>query len=340
MLSVRKIEIFKAIVEEFIQTAEPVGSKTLLEKYHLTYSSATIRNEMMELEELGLLEKTHTSSGRVPSIKGYKFYVEHLMESKIDEEMESALQVVFKDTRLDMDEVIKRSCDILSQMTNLASGVLGPDARVQCLEHIKLFPINDHSAVAVFITDHGHTENHTFNFEDSLSLEDIQNCCQILNDRLKGTQIGDVVAKMQLLRPILAITVKRHEMLFQAFVNAFIRFATDSVYFSGQNNMLYQPEFADIEKLKILMSMLDDQSVWRKIASNSNELVLNTGVKSQLVWMDDVAVITSKFKVNESEEGQLMVVGPSRMDYDRIVALLEYVSQSIEKMYGKGGRYE
>lgn len=336
MLTQRRLEIFKSIVDEFIQTAEPVGSKTLMEKYQLPYSSATIRNDMMILEDLGYLEKTHTSSGRIPSTKGYQFYCEHLLEKKVDNSMEYAIANIFSKKTMNVDDAIKESCNILSQMTNLATGVLGPDASTQCLEHIKLFPIDSKMAVCVFITNSGHTENRTFNFENDVSIEDIQNCCQILNDRLQGTRIIDVVDKMQSLKPILAQSVKRHEMLFNAFVGAFVKFASENVYFSGTNNMLYQPEFADIEKLKSLMKMLDDNSLWRQIGTNSNELAVKTSKGSELVWMDDVAVISSKFKVNDLEEGQLMVVGPSRMDYDRIVGLLEYVSESIENLYGNG----
>ena len=141
MLSSRKIEILKAIVESFIASAEPVGSKTLMETFNLSYSSATIRNEMLELENLGYLEKTHTSSGRVPSTLGYRYYVEHLMVDRMEPSLEYALQEVFFDRQLNIEEVIKRSCDILAQMTNLTSMVLGPDASTQTLEHINLFPV-------------------------------------------------------------------------------------------------------------------------------------------------------------------------------------------------------
>ncbi len=336
MLTQRRIEIFKAIVDEFISTAEPVGSKTLMEKYHLPYSSATIRNDMVILEELGFLEKTHTSSGRVPSTKGYRFYCEHLLENYVDDEEQFQLQEVFNHRQLNKDEAIRKSCEILSQMTNLTAGVLGPDASLHRLEYIKVFPINEASAVIIFITNSGHTENRTFHFDEEVLLDDISSCCQILNDRLKGTLIKDVVEKMQSLKPVLANHVKRHEQLFQAFMNAFVKFASESVYFSGTQNMLYQPEFSDIEKLKGLMKMLDDTTLWRNINSQATEVATRTNSRSSLAWKDDVAVISSKFYLNDAEEGQLMVVGPSRMDYDKIISLLEYVSMTIEKFYGKG----
>lgn len=338
MLTPRRIEIFKAIVDEFVSTAEPVGSKTLMEKYNLPYSSATIRNDMVVLEEMGYLEKTHTSSGRVPSTKGYRFYCEHLLDDHIDDQTQFQLQQVFTSKQLNMEDAIKQSCEILSQMTNLTSGVLGPNAAKQHLEHIRVFPINDRSAVVVFITDAGHTENRTFTFDDEVSVEDISNCCQILNDRLKGTCIEDVVEKMQSLKPVLASHVHRHEQLFAAFMNAFVKFASENVYFSGTQNILYQPEFADIEKLRGLMSMLEDSSLWRNIDVNANEVAIRTNQRSQLVWKDDVAVVTSKFVLSNQEEGQLMIVGPSRMDYDKIVSLLEYISATIERFYGKGGQ--
>lgn len=340
LLTPRKIEILKAIVEEFIATAEPVGSKTLLEKYSLPYSSATIRNDMLELEEAGLLEKTHTSSGRIPSTQGYRFYVEHLMVQKMDDRLELALREVFSDREMRIDEVIKRSCDILSQMTQLTAVVLGPEGSDQTLEHINLFPIDEHSAVAVFITNHGHTESRLFKFTEEITVEELQNCCSILNERLSGTKLLDVVEKMKLIKPILAQSVKRYESVFQAFFNAFMKFANDNFYFSGSSNMLNQPEFADITKLKQLMGMLEDSSLWRTIGQRAGDLNLIRSDHSKLVWMDDVAVITNTFTINESESGQLMVVGPSRMEYDRIVALMDFMSEAIEKIYGTGGRHD
>ncbi|MBQ4251793.1 MAG: heat-inducible transcription repressor HrcA, partial [Erysipelotrichaceae bacterium] len=221
MLTERRKQIFKAIVEEFIKTAEPVGSKTLVEKYDMPYSSATIRNEMNYLETVGLLEKTHTSSGRIPSTKGYRYYVENLMSQETNSQEKYEIQIVVAINNVPMDDVIQRSCDILSNMTNLTSVVLGPDANKQRLAHIKLFPLDSNSCVAVFITDQGHTENKTFRYEDDITMEDISNCTEILNDRLVGTPINEVVEKLNEIKPILAHSVRRHEALFNAFMQAF-----------------------------------------------------------------------------------------------------------------------
>ena len=334
MLTPRQELILKAIVEEFIKSAEPVGSKLLVEKYNLDYSSATIRNEMNYLESIDLLEKTHTSSGRVPSTKGYRYYVEHLMDKEVLQEDKYEIQALL-DNNVPIEDVIQRSCEILSNMTNLTSVVLGPDANKQTLAHIKLFPLDNNSAVAVFITDQGHTENKTFRFEDQITIEDIQTCTNILNDRLVGTPISDIVEKMNELKPILAHSVKRHEALFNAFMQAFVKFASENVYYSGASNMLYQPEFADIEKMRSIMKMLEDSKLWRSLGNNDNRLKLTTtDDKNQLVWFDDMAVVSSTFRVGD-EEGKLMVVGPSRMDYNRIVSVLDFAAEFIEKQFSK-----
>lgn len=331
MLTARQESLLKAIVEEFIKTAEPVGSKTLVERYGLNYSSATIRNEMNYLEQQGLLEKTHTSSGRIPSTEGYRYYVEHMLSHSLEEEEKHQIQSYYRNMAL--DDVIQTSCEVLSNMTNLTSLVLGPDANKQTLAHIKLFPLDDTSAVAVFITDQGHTENKTFHFEDKVSVEDIQNCTTILNDRLSGTPINEIVEKMNEIKPILAHAVKRHEALFNAFMQAFIKFASDNVYYSGASNMLYQPEFADLEKMKELMKMLEDSSTWRQLENSGNAVKITAAEgDGELVWLNDMAVVSRHFDLG-NEEGRLMVVGPSRMNYNRIVSILDFTTSYIENQF-------
>lgn len=333
-LTERQIKVFKTIVEEFTRTAEPVGSKALLELLDFNCSSATLRNEMATLEEMGLLEKTHTSSGRIPSSSGYRYYVDHLMTKHIRPELMTSLQSVFDQRHVSMEEVVKQSCDILSQMTNLTTVALGPDARYQTLQHISMIPLNEKSAVAIFVTNHGHTENKIFQFEEEVSMHDLTTCCDLLNERLIGVPLNEVVDQLKAIEPLLAANVQRHEMLFEAFVNAFIRFASDQVYYSGRSNMLYQPEFADIEKLKRMMHLLENSSLWRQIATSNQGMSIRIGNDNhQILDTDEVSVVASKFKVGGDEEAQLMVVGPTRMPYNEVVALMEYMSRRIEEMF-------
>ncbi len=336
MLTPRRIEIFKAIVDEYIRTAEPVGSKTLQQKYKLPYSSATIRNDMQILEEMGYLEKTHTSSGRIPSTQGYKFYCENMLDSSsIDKKMEVAIRDAFDASALNIDDAVRVSCNIMSEMTNLTAGAIGPDSSSQRLAHIKLLPLDERNAVCVFVTDTGHTETKNFRFETDISVKDIESCTDLINSKLRGVPISELPERMEELKPSFNILIQQHEVLFTAFVQAFIKFASENVYFSGKDKMLYQPEFEDINKLKELMNLLNDSSVWRSVHENENAVAIRTNKGAELTWFNDVAVVKSSFKVNENESGQLMVVGPSRMNYDKIVSMIEYAAQMIEKMYKK-----
>lgn len=337
MLTPRRIEIFKAIVDEYIKTAEPVGSKALQQQFQLPYSSATIRNDMQELEEMGYLEKTHTSSGRVPSTAGYKFYCENLLDdAHIDSKMEVAIREAFEASNLNVEEAVRNSCEILSEMTNMTTGALGPDSSEMCLEHIKLFPLDDRNAICVFITNTGHTETKNFHFDESVSLKDIENCTEILNEKLKNTPINELVERLEEIKPDLCQVVERHELLFAAFVKAFVKFASENVYFSGKDKMLYQPEFEDINKLKQLMIMLDDTTIWKHMTGDPNAMAVTTK-GAELTWINDLAIVRQKFHVNDEETGEFMVVGPSRMNYDKIVAMVEYAAKMIEKMYSEGG---
>lgn len=341
MLTQRKIEIFKAIVQEFIETAEPVGSKLLMDKYNINYSSATIRNEMSDLEKLGLIEKTHTSSGRVPSSKGYRFYVEHFMEDELNEGIENVITQIFADRKLGVEEAIKQSVNILTQMTRLTSMVLGPSSNSETLKSVQLIPVTETSAMAIFVTEGGHAEHRIFNFEHPVPIEEMESCTTILNARLIGTPLSDVVIKMESIKPLLSQRMVQYEVLFEAFVNAFMKFAQEEVYYSGRNNMLYQPEFSSVEKIRHMTHLLENSQLWQEMSSSHENLKLRKGEHSELMWIDDMAVVSSSFYLeNDEEEHRLMVVGPSRMEYGRVVSLVEFVTAMIEDVYGKGGSNE
>lgn len=336
VLSERRLEIFKAIVFDFIRNAEPLGSKTLIDRYNLNYSSATVRNEMMALEELGLLEKMHTSSGRVPSIKGYQFYTQYLMEENQEHDrLKNSLQMIFSNRKASVEETLIQSVDILSQMTNLTSGVLGPEAQSQRLEEIKVVVLEKDRALVIFQTNEGHRESKVFDLEEPLSMDDLTRYVGILNERLVETPINQVIEKMESIRPILQENIMRYESLFEAFSQAFLRFASDKMYFSGKNNLLNQPEFSDISKLRELLKMLEDSSLWHEICMGKGDNRLKTGEHSETVWIDDMAVVTSNINIKGdiNESHQLVVVGPSRMEYSKVVSLVEYISKMIEEVY-------
>lgn len=330
----RRDKILKLIVDHFIKTAQPVGSKTLIEEYNIPFSSATIRNEMQLLEQEGYLEKTHTSSGRVPSSKGYRYYIDHLRKQEVDEDLKCQLQMVLEQKTKSIEDIIRESCEVLTHMTNLASVVLGPYAHEERLLSIQLIPISDKTATAIFVTDQGYVENKTFVFEEALAPTDIEKCVKLLNDRLKGTEISQVLGKMQNLRPILTDYVKEHDMIYQAVAQALLRFAKDRVTLYGKDLLFEQPEFQeDTEKIKKMLSFLDDPANLRTFALDDNGLSIHIGDVSE--GLDDVSVIQTNIDVPGHRNGSIALVGPTRMDYDRVVSALEYVARALSEYFNK-----
>ena len=329
----RRERVLKLIVEHFIKTAEPVGSRTLIEEYDLNYSGATIRAEMNSLEQEGFLEKTHTSSGRVPSSKGYRYYIEHLRERSVSDEFKYQMQSILDEKIQSIDDVIKESCEILSQMTSLASIVLGPNATQEKLVSVQLVPISETSATCVFITDQGYVENKTFVLNEKTSLSDVESCVKLLNERLKGTTISELIPKMKAIKPLLNDYVIDHDVIYQAMLEAFVGFAKDRLSAYGKEELFEQPEFRDdATRIRKLIELFDSPEVFREIEEDSdNEISIHIGGES--TGDDDVSIISAKVKVPGQKEGSIAIVGPKRMDYDQVVSSMEYLLDEIEKRY-------
>lgn len=333
----RRDQILKLIVEHFIKTAVPVGSHTLIEAYDLPYSSATIRAEMSELEGLGLLEKTHTSSGRVPSSKGYRYFIDNLRNRSVDEQIKQQLQNILDKKTQSIEEILRQSCEILAHMTNLASIVLGPDAKEERLVSLSIVPIAGNSATAIFVTDQGYVENKTFVIPDDMSIKDLQKSVKLLNERLEGTPVAELVAKMEAIRPILQDYIAEHDVIYQAFAQAFLHFASDRLRSYGQDELFSQPEFSnDAQKLRHLISLLDSPHVFREVSQEGENITIKIGDVGE--EYGDVSIISSRLAIPGKPEGTIAVIGPTRMDYDRVVSALEYIAGMLEDYFNKKER--
>lgn len=336
LLSSRQLLIFKCIVEEFIETAEPVGSKTLMAKYQLPYSSATIRNEMSFLEEYGYLEKTHTSSGRVPSTIGYRFYVETLEQKDIDDSIKNQVAQIFSDRHRSLSDLIHESCNMLSELTQLTSVALGPDSSREALQRITIVPIDTKRVTTIIITNQGYVENKVFDISDEVEMQDMITCVNVINDLLVGTPIDQVAFRLEKdVKPVLSERIKEHEELFNAFLDAFVKFASSNVYFSGKENMLYQPEYNDVNKLRRIVSAFENAQVWQALQPLSLEdgVTVKIGTDSPIDEINDVSVISASFKTGDNTKGSIAVIGPTRMPYEKVVSLVEYISKNIEKAF-------
>lgn len=329
----RRDRILKLIVEHFIKTAQPVGSVTLINEYGLNYSSATIRSEMNALEVDGYLEKTHTSSGRVPSSKGYRYYIENLRERSVSDEFKYQMQTILHQKTQSIDNVIKESCEILSQMTSLASIVLGPNAKEEKLASVQIIPLSNSSATCVFVTDQGYVENKTFALSEEIQLADIEKCVKLLNERLRGTAISELVPKMEAIRPILNDYVIDQDIIYQAMLEAFVGFAKDRLNTYGTENLFDQPEFAnDASKIRHLLELFESPEVFREVEDDMDgDISIHIG--GDAAGDEDVSIISAKVKIPGKKEGSIAIVGPKRMDYDRVVSSMEYLIKELEKRY-------
>lgn len=336
MLTARQLLIFKCIVEEFVETAEPVGSKLLMTKYQLPYSSATIRNEMSFLEEHGYLEKTHTSSGRIPSTQGYRFYVNTLLQPNVDDDVKNQVATLLGERHRSLNEIIQESCQMLSELTHLTTVALGPNSDYERLQNITLVPLGERSITAIIVTDKGHVENKMFSIKNNAYLEDLTSCVNVMNDLLDGTPINQVAFRLERdVRPILSARIKEHEVLFNAFLEAFMKFANSNIYFSGKENMLYQPEYNDVNKLRKLVSAFENSQSWKNLEPLGLEegVSVRIGSDSPIEELNDVSVISASFRTGHETKGSISVIGPTRMPYEKVVSLVEYISKSIEQVF-------
>lgn len=327
MLTNRQNEILKLIVLEYIKLAKPVGSNLICDR--LKCSSATIRSEMAALEELGLLEKTHTSSGRVPSEEGYRYYVDNLMKLKeISAEDMLKLQLIFNNNQLELSDCLKKSLEIVSDITNYTSVVLGNKSHENTLKEVNIVPLSNSSMTVIVITDKGFVEHKTINV-NGISLEEIKKTVNLINNLIIGTPIDEVSSKLEFeIKPIIGNYVKEHERLYNVFYNVFTNFTNRNVDVVGKNNILKLPEFSSVEKVRDIMDKLDDDNIEKIVEEDDlNNIKVYIGKESKLD--DDMTVIKTKYKTDK-EEGTIAIIGPKRMEYDRVVNLLEFIKNNIE----------
>lgn len=329
MLSERQRKLLKLIVEEYIKSAAPVGSSGLCEE--LNCSSATIRNEMAYLEDVGFLEKTHTSSGRVPSEEGYRYYVDNLMKPKeMTDEDVLKLQRIFDNKQLVLSDVITKSMEIISEITNCTSVVLGTSSSDNKLKQVQVVPLDNNKVVAIVITDKGHVEHKELNVGDNVLPSEVKKVVELINKLLVGTPLDEVSSKLEFeIKPIIGNYVKSHEALYRAFYNAFNEFSyKNHMHMSGRTKLLDYREFDNVSKVKDILNKFDNTDMVKKIEADDNNINVYIGHENN--FDDDVSVIKTRYDAS-GEEGTIAIVGPKRMDYERVVALLEFIKRNIER---------
>ncbi len=324
----RQRVLLKEIVESYIKDAKPIGSKKISKKFKL--SSATIRNEMAVLENLGYIEKNHVSSGRIPSEKGYKYYVENLMKPKeLTGEDMLKLQTIFHNQELQINDTITKCMEIISEITNYTSVVLGKNSKDNALQQVSIIPLEGNNIVALVCTNKGIVLNKQFVMPPNTFIEEVVKTSEIINKMLIGTPIDDVSQRLEFeIKPIIAKKIAQYEAVYNIFYDAFNDFTKNStnVHFSGKTNILKQPEYNNVEEVKRIINKFEDESLIRKIESKDEGINIYIGEDSE--FDPNVTVIKSSYNIN-GEEGTIAIVGPKRMEYDRVVGLLSYINEHL-----------
>lgn len=330
----RKKKVLLAIVKDFISTAEPVGSRTIARKYKIGVSPATIRNEMADLEEMGYIEQPHTSAGRIPSDTGYRYYVDCLMEKESLKEAEQEyIKQRFSKRIRDIQEVINMSAQLLSEMTNYTSLIMGPYQKSDRIKHVALLPLATDKALLVAVSQSNIVSNYLLDIPPSLTEADLERIARVWNNRLKGVAIAEI--GQEVLDDIYQ-ELYAYRRVVQAIVEALVgsgEQGSGPVSLSGALNILNQPEFKDLDKVRGILELLEKPDVIREILASSPERGLNIkiGSENELEGINECSVVSATYVVDGELMGHIGILGPTRMDYAKTVTLVEAVAQHLRQ---------
>lgn len=337
-LDERKSMILQAIVEDYINTAEPVGSRSISKRPELNLSAATIRNEMGDLEDMGLLIQPHTSAGRVPSNLGYRLYVDSLMKryEVTANEIETMKSAMLGKVR-DLDKIVRDVSAAFSAVTNLPTIGMLPRIEKGVVKSIKLVKIDERSVMLIIATGEGMIKNKMLRLKNEIYDEDIQNINNILNENLaglKGSEIGlsnimevqnAVGENLELLTSVLEIV---HEAISEV--------DTRDVFMEGTTNILRFPEYSDVNKIKEIFDLFEnkqDLGEMIKLNAEDSNVKILIGDENPIPQLKNNSVILSPYKISDDLTGIIGVIGPMRMNYSKVVSSIEYFSKSLSKMF-------
>jgi heat-inducible transcriptional repressor len=338
VLTDRQLLILQVVIDDFIRSAQPVGSRALSKREEINFSSATIRNEMADLEELGFIEKTHSSSGRIPSEKGYRYYVDHLLSPQMltADDMRK-VKSVFAERIVELEAVVQKSAQILSEMTNLTSIVLGPHVVNHKLKQIQMIPLSSETAVAIIVTDTGHVESKTLTLPGSVNPSDIEKMVNILNERLAGVPIIELQDKMyKEVATLLRTHIENYEQLLGILQNALRLKMGEKAFIGGKTNMLSHPEFHDVGKVQSLLRMMEqEQQLYQLLRGHGAGIDVKIGRENEVSEMENCSLITASYSIGDEQIGTVAILGPTRMPYSRVISLLELISSNLSNALTK-----
>ena len=339
-LSERKTKILHAIIKNYLETGEPVGSRTISKYTDLNLSSATIRNEMADLEELGYIMQPHTSAGRIPSDKGYRWYVDMLMSQKEQEITEIKGQMLEKADK--MEELLKQVAKVLANNTNYATLVTAPQVKGNKIKFLQLSRVDVGQLLATIVVEGNVIKNNMIHVEKSLDDETLLKLNILLNTNLNGLPIEDInLAMITKLKQQAGIYDGIIAEVMDA-VAAVIRENDDiEIYTSGANNIFKYPELSDNQRASELINTLEEKQMLTELVQDSMADENNTGIQvyigneTPVQTMKDCSVVTATYELEEGVKGTIGIIGPRRMDYDKVISTLTTLKSQLDTIYKK-----
>lgn len=335
-LTKRQKELLKHIIDEYIESAQPVGSKIIIEKYMTNISGATIRNEMAILEQKGYLEKNHISSGRVPSNLAYKLYDKEFTISKLDENIKLKLRSIFENRKQSIDLIIDESAKVISEIMKLPLVTIEKNDDIK-LKRIDLVEINDKSALMIIILSNGDLSKNVIEIENINLLKDLSICIRIFNDRLVDCSLNNLNERLDIVKKLIREKVQSYEFIMQEVVERIFNIKTKiSTNIIGSSSLINFPEFSDHQKLKEVLKMLENTSVWEQLAlrQEANNVGTTSITFGDELGHDNVLFASTDIGI-ENNKTQLVMVSPTRVDYSKIKGLLDFVREEFKKMWNK-----
>lgn len=332
----RKMRILRAIIDDYILTGVPVGSRTISKKYETGLSSATIRNEMSDLEELGYLDQPHVSAGRIPSAKAYRLYVDSLLQAgKLHNDSPQAIQQHFSGRIRQMEDVIDHAARVISSLTNYTAVVLSPKGQQPRLQTVQLVPVGSGTALVVVVTDMGIVRDSMIRIGNDMDDDTLYSVSRALTNELRGCTLQEACEKL----PEIIRRMQGNETVLQGLYGFLSERsgapAGGHVAVGGTSNMLAYPEYSDVDKARSFLSLMETRDKLAEIIRGSGEMAFTVriGPETGVPEMADCSIVTATYSTRNGQQGTLGVIGPTRMQYSRVISILNVMGRQLTDMF-------
>ena len=331
-LDERKYLILQAVIDDYIMTAMPVGSRTISRKSGVGFSPATIRNEMSDLEELGYLAQPHTSAGRAPTNKAYRLYVDHLMKTvKLSPDERERMHEHLVDKSKRVEGVIRAAAGVLSDATKYTSVIVAPKLGTLKIKHVQLVPVAERTALMIIVTSAGIVKDAVISIPENLSADELYSISRMLTQKLADQPLEGV---RQAFAELLRQNQDNRRLLGEALQVIEKRLETEDqadVIIGGSSNLLGYPEYADVNKARNFLAVLESKDTIRRVLrrDGSMEITIRIGPENQVPELSDCSIVTASYRVGDHSNGTLGIIGPTRMNYNRVISVLDFMGRAL-----------